>query len=758
MQSDLPQRLLLQFNNFNATYSPDWKEQASNLCLYFLRNAMGSDCQRTDNDSARIQLAQKTASAACRAFNCFVAFTLWLPLTLLGVVLCLCSKSHADAADIAQKILQNPPPTPAGPPAPSPLNAKTPTVTAAPPMIEPAPPPVPMPMPVPVPAATSAAVTTAPATAVRRPITTPLFHAHIFKPVGVHTGPQPLPPPIETTSAHKDTPHPGVISDEIHKHAATLQLNLKKIPQMSKEELSQHIAAVATSPSQFPLELKKVLIKACIEKCSNLSIYSADRASYVSMYPVEMGMIDQLYVIFREVSDQELVIYLPYYVQATFEVKDEGLYEMLFQLERWLTPHRYAAFAQHTAEAIRSQQLDTWKSWTYLLTRFDKFLDRDIYNPQMSDDARKVTVAHEQHRMLQETIKMLESAPKLLAECYAATPTKCFFAAAMTVSQIHTLTMELKRSYPPNNVVYLELVEALSMPELPSRRLIDIAHRIYEVPKALNQADPIKWIRQFANDKDQLRASHAPRTYLLCYMAYCAFHFGNATNMSPEEVHAQRRAILSEAIYAYADHHANTPIIGGVRNNIHFPIKLVELAATNYTEHFQLIAECLKQKTFDESSKIAEQYRSFPFTILQGVVDMQNVPHAAGIAAAAFAAILPWDEMNFAELTKVLAWIKSKDVLHGALDAAITAIVPPDMNHQNPIANLLLEEAFKRGGRHCPPPLTPEEASKTLEARRIFVEEQLKLALPNTVLPPELVDIVSSYYIALPARVKPAGT
>lgn len=90
----------------------DWQERGSNAGLYFLRTAFGFDCRILDND---VLLVQKTYSIALRALAGLVAFTLWLPFTLVGLLLHYCSQSHANAYAVAQKILQQPKTQPAPP-------------------------------------------------------------------------------------------------------------------------------------------------------------------------------------------------------------------------------------------------------------------------------------------------------------------------------------------------------------------------------------------------------------------------------------------------------------------------------------------------------------------------------------------------------------------------------------------------------------------------------------------------------------------
>lgn len=115
MQSDLftqlPSPLLIQFNAPSQKRCADWAEIGSNPCLFFMRAALGADCFLTTKEP-RMMLEMKISSAALRAFAGFIAFTLWLPFTIIGIVMCRFSQSHAQACEearIAFNALPNPP-------------------------------------------------------------------------------------------------------------------------------------------------------------------------------------------------------------------------------------------------------------------------------------------------------------------------------------------------------------------------------------------------------------------------------------------------------------------------------------------------------------------------------------------------------------------------------------------------------------------------------------------------------------------------
>lgn len=112
MSADFQSRLLVQFCDPTDAYRPDCSEKISNACLHFLRTALGGNCP-----PSRAQLILKTDSVALQAFALLLACTLWLPLTILGVVLCLNSQTHAQTYATATKAAEhNPVPTTSSPP------------------------------------------------------------------------------------------------------------------------------------------------------------------------------------------------------------------------------------------------------------------------------------------------------------------------------------------------------------------------------------------------------------------------------------------------------------------------------------------------------------------------------------------------------------------------------------------------------------------------------------------------------------------
>lgn len=106
MQAGLPDKVNVQFIDPLNEKRTDWQERGANFCLYFLRAGGGKECQIPANGAKRLELAQKTDNLALQALAGLMAYTLWLPLTLIGLVLLYASDSYSAAYAKAQAVLQ----------------------------------------------------------------------------------------------------------------------------------------------------------------------------------------------------------------------------------------------------------------------------------------------------------------------------------------------------------------------------------------------------------------------------------------------------------------------------------------------------------------------------------------------------------------------------------------------------------------------------------------------------------------------------
>lgn len=97
MQAYLPDAVNVQFIDPPNETRTDWKERGANFCLYFLRAGGGKECTTPSQDAVKLVLVEKTDNIGLQALAGLMAYTLWLPLTLIGLALLYASESHSDA-------------------------------------------------------------------------------------------------------------------------------------------------------------------------------------------------------------------------------------------------------------------------------------------------------------------------------------------------------------------------------------------------------------------------------------------------------------------------------------------------------------------------------------------------------------------------------------------------------------------------------------------------------------------------------------
>lgn len=105
MKPELSSSLLVQFDRANSGHA-DLSEVASDVCLYFVRVALGKVCILPRKRDDRFQVVEHTNSVALKALAGLMAFTLWLPITFIGIILHYTSQSHEGAYRSAQKCLE----------------------------------------------------------------------------------------------------------------------------------------------------------------------------------------------------------------------------------------------------------------------------------------------------------------------------------------------------------------------------------------------------------------------------------------------------------------------------------------------------------------------------------------------------------------------------------------------------------------------------------------------------------------------------
>lgn len=107
MQASIPNRMLVSFDgSVGDTPGADYEEIVSNSCLFFLRTALGSSYRTISSNGTTTVQIHKAHSAALRALAGLMAFTLWLPITLIGIAVWACSRTHSLQFAMVKQLFQ----------------------------------------------------------------------------------------------------------------------------------------------------------------------------------------------------------------------------------------------------------------------------------------------------------------------------------------------------------------------------------------------------------------------------------------------------------------------------------------------------------------------------------------------------------------------------------------------------------------------------------------------------------------------------
>lgn len=689
MQSSLPPQILLRFPESSWHHAPDCKEQSSNFCLYPLRTAFGASCFHFV--SLHEVYFLKITSVASRAFHGFVAFTLWLPLTLLGIVLCLCSKSHSAVYNSAKKIFQFP-------------------------------------------------------------------------------------------ETKEDL---GKYLTDISAKPSNFSISQKRDVIKACMEKCANIYFTHTFHDEnsylkmYPIEMKMIKDLIAIFKAvpdDELALYFPHYLKLISKPDGET---------FKELFQVKTWLppkrYVPVALATAIKIKEQ-------QLDSW------------ESWTYLLNKLDNHLD--YDLDKFIEFFETGNCDLE-SQNVTKKSVNQDYRAMFQRLPRNLGLSPELLAKCYLATPFAFRIMPAMTIPQIAALTTELKKSFSPDALPFFNLVMGLTYPELPLLPTDEMIERIQTVPRILNQSDPIQWIRKYKEDTDNDEIQSVMDTalsYLLLSKVKPAF-LGTVD-------YDHGISLLDSTASAYIDFHDNavredfsTKLVTlaapnylrsfslvhdcfmkfyqqyrarltkcrwrsfallslfNITSDLHTRITSTkDLAAKPALNHalttrltkcrsilnkLQSINSPLLKVHESETRRMAA-YRDMALSYLQAVLELPtNTPR---ITQAAFAALLPCIELPSIKIEKIADHIKSKEILHAAVDAAITMVSP--INHSSPpnfVAFHLLVCDLRRN-RAGLQPMNLQQPYKTIDERCASIEAQLKTALQDSGLLPPLVDIVRDYY------------
>lgn len=452
MQKDLnlPPHFLTEFDRTAFQSPADCLETSSNLCLYFLRTAIGSTYQLTNqpNDRISIQLVAKTQSEAFRVFAGFVAFTLWLPITFVGIVLWAYSESHAAVYRALQTIQQTidngrlfaqllplqPPPT------------TTVTQSTSTPVSSTATESLPLSVP-PVVTATSSAASVSQSS-----------------------------PSLPLTDAKQkaqeevvQTPSTEVLNSDL-KALVKLAQSAEKRAQWDSEKSVKLILDVLKRLESMPWEHEK---------------------------NIPNPLLINLKILFDGIlSEDELMQCLPAIMRHPRARLFVDGYDPTHRNEGWLTSARCLIYGNQLIERIKAGENGLWDVWSKLYHLRNILLSKQEATDRLGKSGwdgigiGKQSVQDKQ-KMLRDTLKALGENTPLLGQLYLAVNESNLLVTLLSEEQLVVLTTQLKQMRRVETAVIAGLLKSIMSGDTTDLKA-NLA-RIAAVPRALGVEDILQW-------------------------------------------------------------------------------------------------------------------------------------------------------------------------------------------------------------------------------------------------------------------------
>lgn len=800
MQPHLQTPLLVELDKPTIAYTPDWQEKGSDFCLYFLRTALGSTCRL--NDKADQAIIERTNSEALKAFAGFVAFTLWLPITFVGIILWACSTSHGQAYEAALNVLQAQPSS-QQPPKPTPKPQQTPAVDARP-----------------------TATTETPAPAPQPHVTPSTAAAPVPQPQVTATEPAPAPQPnAKPATTEGGSPASASVPPPDNDVGALQELvKLAKSPDKAKH----------WNPENNTGLLKRVLAQLVTS-----SDQACDKVIGNHIKELLSGLL----------SDEEMVEILPHLVRhpkSTLFIKNWNPHHAD---EEWLTCDRCLSLGNSLMTRIKTDpkssdiSSDLWKTWITLYTRRNGFLSRRCemqgYGSGLDRTSLSRARDQEQQRMLKSALELLGKDTMLLGSLFSASFESHLLTNLLSVPQLQQLAHQLSGSVDGDKI-FIRLLNSISFYHAEQPK-VNFA-RLQAIPIGLG-VDFIPW---FDRIKSQLAAD---TLFYLSVAKMIRILTGPTLGLDP----AQDRETHIRAITEALEQWQNTQMLrSNWETNPRKPITKIKNAFSNVTSHTRhLISllndfvtlenlplvlesivrlkdrlEPLNRRAFTKlnwlivreqtikiqkdkydpkndvyniksirdnfkkyelrmqavQKKIAAQsavvLNTTPFFMhnlaTQCVEQMLQMPNVPGdMMRAIFAAYIPTTndcgKLRHCEKRGgsgclyfyLAAQIKTAAVFNAALDAAITVVNLGKMQTSHPFLGEILIIASKN---HLVASDPQSFSVKVAERHKLMADQLTPILTKTTGLIPELIPTILDYYFAIPpdyvkkANAAPAGT
>lgn len=806
MQPELSRPLLIEFDKASHPLA-DWQETGSDFCLYYLREAFGSICVLPQAGEEKSRVVEYTDSVAFRALAGLVAFTLWLPITFIGIILNYCSKSHETAYllyqnSVAEKQVSSTPTPAATPPTPKQDTATVVHTTAATVIAQP--------ITEVTPATLSKVVTTV--TSQTSPVMPP--SAVITAPPPPPTPPPP--PPISTrTVTIVATPSPKSAKAQLEESIQAYASHLDKTEQLeamsklcevlSTKDLEYFMTELNMWVYQYSPEVRKVILRAAIAKDQEQPD-NRDTALHKLLVKLFSMMSDEEYVLFLPVLDKvgwfpsimnDRIRVIGKLVMRKIKPRCEDLWETWNRL--WKN-YELSIFVRPNSETSKLQ----WQEQR--LCEGNRTTEKQKEIEAIDREKRKIfeKADNDIKLMLQDALQIIGDDAYLLAKLYGTVASQYLLPLLSTqqlvlvIQGLNEISAESKLSESEKNTKLLGLTSGICSNGLQGPYKERLA-RVAIVPVTLGK-HPMTWLKEVSKkggyswiqsyfllhevqrvltNAENLERSQQVQAIATAFRAWLEYANDTETGLdsliseglgelSVLEQDDYLSIILDGYALAYRDARQSQLPDRTQQRSTHFLLKLarkrVRTLRAEQAAHPSAAIKAKINKFFAIHGHFRSKYdaqiemkplkehwlRNGAILVMQAVINQSLTTQKLHVAFSHFLSHvhsfvkLEGRDKAFNSFVEVLTRINTENVFDALIDAILTAGFSANF-----VKNRLLKYSKQCQTQQFFIPWDPLQIEARFEERRKEIEDAVKVALQPTSLPPELQGIVLDYVIAV---------
>lgn len=759
---DLPHPLLVEFDSNRVA---DWQERGSDVCLYFVRAAFGSMCDE------RMRLSEYTNSVALKALAGLMAFTLWLPITFIGILLHYCSKTHEVAYLFAKS---------QGEQKPQPLNTVVATVhSTATALVKK------LPEPCSPPTTTSITVISQQPTVVPPTVKATLTQPFVEKP------PKPLSTHAVTSVAIPSQKAPKEQLEEFLKTYNVAEENAEAISKLmsalSIEELEYFMGDLNAHLDKYPANIQSLLLATVLNQINR------------HLGQEKVKKLDaQLLQRYSNMSNEEYARYLPLFEKTTIA------YHYFSKLEECWKPERSRAIGRLVMRQMKPNCPDFWRTWEHLWEGYGLSIQMQsqLENRNATEAALLAVQGERDYKMqlmLQDAVAICCGHPYLLARLYETVQKNVSLLIklfsrdqlAMVTRGLQEIYAERKEDLAALAQHFLELTERIIQAE-PIGSLQQRIDRVTVVATTLGK-HPIYWlmekkekyiplmeyilfyeVQRVLKNADEKSRSEQVQSIALALGTWVEFVENYPFSPDVPQALAELAvaaegegsfSIILDALAQSLEGNIKSQAAIGVEqrklnflSNLFLKFLPVLGAPQRVSASNEVIAGRINRITHmrvSQNSKrysLGRQYEGLEFQVGSIMNRMMKLPVSSQKLEAALVHYLEYRHFRYAHnklkqcFIELISKISSLEILDAVINAILTAGFPADV-----LKKMLQERDLPSGTLNMSSnfQLTSEQVAERIQARINAMQDPVNSVLKAAGLPPELRNIVLDYFIAV---------